>query len=108
LFDSAGLAAEATVVAVGSHERDARELDADLIRRAIVVVESRASADTAGDIVLAAADNHGDGVDGTLAELVAGTVGPRPGRPRVFKSVGESWEDLVVATAAWRARTPTG
>jgi ornithine cyclodeaminase/alanine dehydrogenase-like protein (mu-crystallin family) len=105
LFDSAALAAEATVVAVGSHEPDARELDADLIRRATVVVESRASAATAGDVVLAGGLPL---VDGTLAELVAGTVAVRPGQARVFKSVGESWEDLVVAGAAWRARPGVG
>ena len=41
------------MVAVGSHEPEARELDAALMRRATVVVESRASAGTAGDVVLA-------------------------------------------------------
>jgi ornithine cyclodeaminase len=97
LFDSARLSAQATVVAVGSHEPDARELDAALIRRATVVVESRASARTAGDLVLAG--DVADLVAGDLADLLAGRVPVTPGRPRVFKSVGEAWEDLAVAAA---------
>jgi ornithine cyclodeaminase/alanine dehydrogenase-like protein (mu-crystallin family) len=100
LFDSAALRADATVVAVGSHEPDAREVDADLVRRATVVVESRWSAATAGDLVLAG--GVGELVAGELADLVAGRIAPEPGRPRLFKSVGEAWEDLVVAAAAYR------
>jgi ornithine cyclodeaminase len=99
LFDSESLPAEATVVAVGSHEPDARELDAALIRRATVVVETRDSARTAGDIVLA-----GDVdalVAGDLADLSEGRVPVQAGRPRVFKSVGEAWQDLAVAAAVY-------
>jgi ornithine cyclodeaminase/alanine dehydrogenase-like protein (mu-crystallin family) len=99
LFDSAGLPAQATVVAVGSHEPDARELDAALIRRATVVVESRASARTAGDVVLAGEVT--DLVAGDLADLMSGRIAVAPDRPRVFKSVGEAWEDLAVAAAIY-------
>jgi ornithine cyclodeaminase/alanine dehydrogenase-like protein (mu-crystallin family) len=99
LFDSTGLPAQATVVAVGSHEPQARELDAALIRRATVVVESRASARTAGDVVLAGEVD--DVVAGDLADLLAGRISVEPGRPRVFKSVGEAWEDLAVAAAIY-------
>lgn len=99
LFDSSRLPAESTVVAIGSHEPDARELDPALVRHATVVVESRASAATAGDLVLAG--DPAELVAGDLADLVAGRVTPLPGRPRVFKSVGEAWEDLVVAAAAY-------
>jgi len=104
LFDSALLSGGATVVAVGSHEPDARELDGALMRRASVVVESRASAATAGDVVLAG----GVELAGDLAELVAGTVRTEKGRPRVFKSVGEAWEDLVVAAATYRRARLSG
>ena len=103
LFDSAELPDEATVVAVGSHEPDARELDADLVRRATVVVESRASAATAGDIVMAGTVD--EIVAGELADLVAGRVQIAEGRPRVFKSVGEAWEDLAVGAAIVRDRS---
>jgi ornithine cyclodeaminase len=99
LFDSSGLGEDATVVAVGSHEPDAREVDAALVRRATVVVETRWSAATAGDLVLAGRVD--ELVTGELADLVAGRIRPRAGRPRLFKSVGEAWEDVVVAAAAY-------
>jgi ornithine cyclodeaminase/alanine dehydrogenase-like protein (mu-crystallin family) len=104
LFDSAALPAHATVVAVGSHEPDARELDTALMRNATVVVESRASARTAGDVVLAG--EVGDLVAGDLADLLAGRVQVMPDRPGVFKSVGEAWEDLAVAAAVFRRIHP--
>jgi ornithine cyclodeaminase len=99
LFADHGLAPEVTVVAVGSHEPDARELDAALVRRATLVVESRASAATAGDIVLSGRST----VDGDLVDLLAGRV--VPAGPRVFKSVGEAWEDLAVASAIYSGPT---
>jgi ornithine cyclodeaminase len=34
-----------------------------------------------------------------LAALVRGEVPVDPGRPRVFKSTGMAWEDLVLAAA---------
>jgi ornithine cyclodeaminase len=93
LFDGAAVRDDAVVVAIGSHEPDARELDAALMRRATVVVESRASAlREAGDVLLAGLG--GDDVV-TLAEEVA----VEAGRPRVFKSTGMAWEDAVVASA---------
>jgi ornithine cyclodeaminase len=72
------------------------------MRRATVVVESRATALTeAGDVVQAglAADDLV-----TIDELVRGEADIPEGRPRVFKSAGMSWEDLVVAAAAWEHR----
>jgi ornithine cyclodeaminase/alanine dehydrogenase-like protein (mu-crystallin family) len=95
----------ATVVAVGSHEPGARELDGDLVARATVVVESRSSAlAEAGDVAIPVA--HGTittgHLAGNLADLVAGRVATGAG-PRVFKSTGMAWEDLVVAAAAYEA-----
>jgi ornithine cyclodeaminase/alanine dehydrogenase-like protein (mu-crystallin family) len=94
-----------TVVAVGSHEPDARELDGDLVARATVVVEARAAAlAEAGDLVVpirrgTITSRH---LAGNLADLIAGRVIAGPG-PRVFKSTGMAWEDLVVAAAAYEA-----
>jgi ornithine cyclodeaminase len=107
LFDGALVRDDAIVIAVGSHEPDARELDAALMGRAVVVVESLGTAmREAGDVVQAVeagALQTGDLV--TIDALVLGTAARPPERPRVFKSAGMSWEDLVVATAAWeRAR----
>ena len=101
LFDGAIVADDATVVAIGSHEPEARETDDALARRATVVVESRASAlREAGDVIAAlesGALREGDLV--TLAELVHGDAGRFSGRPRLFKSTGMAWEDAVVAGA---------
>ncbi|MFD5930357.1 ornithine cyclodeaminase family protein [Streptomyces sp. NPDC060333] len=108
LFDGRLVAPGATVVAVGSHEPDARETDSALVRRAVVYVESRAAAlREAGDLLIPEAEGLlGPGhVAGTLADLVAGRV-PPPGRadaPRLFKGVGMAWEDLAVAVALYRA-----
>ncbi|MEJ2577771.1 MAG: hypothetical protein P8Z68_01590 [Kineosporiaceae bacterium] len=104
LFDSAWLAPDALVIAVGSHTPDAREVDSELVRRATVVVETRESAlREAGDLIipLQNVEIGQSAIDGELVDLVAGRVYADPGRPRLFKSVGESWEDLVVASAAY-------
>ncbi len=105
VFDGAKVPEHATVVAVGSHEPDAREVDDVLIGRSTVVVEGMGAATReAGDVVLAmksgvlAADDLVP-----LAELAQGrTVASGP---RLFKSVGMAWEDLVVAAAAYEAVT---
>lgn len=106
LFDSSVLRPEATVVAIGSHSPSLREVDAQLVARATVVVESRQSAlSQAGDIVLAIADGVAPevAIDGDLSDLVSGGLTPAAGRPRLFKSVGEAWTDVVVAAAVVRA-----
>ncbi|MFI6736252.1 ornithine cyclodeaminase family protein [Nonomuraea sp. NPDC050451] len=97
-----------TVVAVGSHEPGARELDGDLVARATVVVEARAAAlEEAGDLLIPIREGtiNAGHLAGNLADLVAGRVVAGTG-PRVFKSTGMAWEDLVVAAAvyeAWRS-----
>jgi ornithine cyclodeaminase/alanine dehydrogenase-like protein (mu-crystallin family) len=101
LFDGALVAEHATVVAIGSHEPNARETDDALAARATIVVESRTSAlREAGDVIaaIAAGAATADSLV-TLADLVRGDAAPAPGRPRLFKSTGMSWEDAVVATA---------
>jgi ornithine cyclodeaminase len=101
VFDSALLREDAVVVAVGSHEPDARELDAPLLGRATVVVEDVATAlREAGDVVLAIAEGTLTPVDLVpMRDVVSGAVAVPADRPLVFKSVGMSWQDLVVATA---------
>ena len=101
LFDGGLVADHATVVAIGSHEPDARETDDALACRASVVVESRASAlREAGDVIAALASGalREESLI-TLADLVRGEATPAPGCPRLFKSTGMAWEDAVVAAA---------
>lgn len=101
LFAAELIADTAVVVAVGSHEPDARELPAGLLARATVVVEDRdAALREAGDVVLAIADGVLRAQDLVpVRDVVTGAVRPDAARPLVFKSTGMAWEDLVVAEA---------
>ena len=101
LFDGALVRANATVVAIGSHEPGAREVDEALAGAATVVVESRGSAMREAGDVIAAIDAGAVDADALvpLAALVRGEAAAAPGRPRLFKSTGMAWEDLVVAAA---------
>jgi ornithine cyclodeaminase/alanine dehydrogenase-like protein (mu-crystallin family) len=108
LFDGSLVSDHATVVAMGTHEPDAREVDDALMARAgAVVVESKSSALTeAGDVVLAL-ESHAirekDLI--TLAALVNDKQKPDPLKPRVFKSTGMAWEDAVTVGAILNAST---
>lgn len=98
LFDSALLADKAIVVAIGSHEPDAREVDAALCRRATVIVEDVATAlRECGDIIMAI--NEGALSADQLVPIrdaVRGTAILNDG-PVLFKGSGMAWQDLVVA-----------
>ena len=97
LFDAELVRPHTTVVAVGSHEPDARELPAELMTT--VVVESVATARReAGDVILAGTTDLIP-----LAAVVRHEVTVPDVRPRVFKSVGMAWEDLAVAAAVYEA-----
>jgi ornithine cyclodeaminase/alanine dehydrogenase-like protein (mu-crystallin family) len=104
LFDSSLLQDTATVVAIGSHEPTAREVDAELVQRATVVVESRKAAEReAGDLLMAEPRELMN-----IAELVRGDLTVAPDQPRLFKSTGMAWEDLVVAALAYDTATGIG
>ena len=107
LFDADLVADRAVVVAVGSHEPDAREVPAALCARATVVVEDVATAlREAGDVVLAIDDGALRPADLLpMRDVVTGHTVPAADRPLLFKSVGMSWQDLVVAEAVL-ARAP--
>jgi ornithine cyclodeaminase len=98
VFDGRLVADEACVVAVGSHEPAKRELDAALIGRAAVVVEDVATAmREAGDVVQAVRDGALRAEELVPLSAVLSGLSGVDIRPRVFKSVGMAWEDLVVA-----------
>jgi ornithine cyclodeaminase/alanine dehydrogenase-like protein (mu-crystallin family) len=103
LFAAASLAPHAAVVAMGSHEPTAREVETELLHRATVVVDARAAAlREAGDVLipLRAGQVNAAVIAGNLSDLVCGALEIAPMRPRLFKSVGMAWQDLVVAAAA--------
>jgi ornithine cyclodeaminase/alanine dehydrogenase-like protein (mu-crystallin family) len=108
LFDGSLVGGRATIVAIGSHEPNAREVDDALVRRSTVVVESRSSAlREAGDVIGALASGAIAASDLlTLPELVRGEAGFDRERPRLFKSTGMAWEDAVVAAALVAADGP--
>ncbi|MFC5930019.1 ornithine cyclodeaminase family protein [Cryobacterium melibiosiphilum] len=109
LFDGTLVPTDCCIIAVGSHEADARELDSALISRAQVVVEDRAVALREGGDVLIPL---GEGVikESALVPLksvLTDAVPVATDRPRVFTSSGMSWEDLVVAALVYETPPPT-
>ena len=101
VFDSALLGNDAVVIAIGSHEPDARELDAPLLGRATVVVEDIPTAlREAGDVVLAIAEGALTPHDLVpMRHVLTGAITVPANRPLVFKSVGMAWQDLAIAAA---------
>jgi ornithine cyclodeaminase len=95
----------AHVNAVGASTPDARELDAQTIAAATLVVDRRESAlAESGDYALALADGAISGPEHIVAELAEVLVGKHPGRTSaeeltVFKSLGLAVEDLAAAEA---------
>ncbi len=104
LFDGAALAPHVTVVAMGSHTTDAREVDTVTVASSTVVVEDVATAlREAGDVAIPL--DEGALTAGALVPLQEVVCGERTvdrTRPRLFKGTGMAWQDLVVAAAAER------
>ena len=105
VFDAHRLEPGAHVNAVGSYRPDMQELDADVLRRARVVVDQREAAwQEAGDLVVPLESGliGRDIVDAELGEIVNGKA-PR-GRGEyectLFKSVGNAAQDIAIAAAA--------
>jgi ornithine cyclodeaminase/alanine dehydrogenase-like protein (mu-crystallin family) len=112
LFDGRRLAPGVHVDGVGTFQPTARELDAETIRRARVVVDQAATIDNAGDVAIPIKDGvipraH---VVGELADVVSGTVAGRTRADEitVFKSEGFALEDLVAARLAYTLAKPRG
>lgn len=101
LFDGGLVPDHAVTVAIGTHDRDAREVDTALVQRSWVVVESRSSAlREAGDVVVPLGEGALTADDLVpLADVVRSAVTAPRDRPRLFKGTGMPWEDLVTAGA---------
>jgi ornithine cyclodeaminase/alanine dehydrogenase-like protein (mu-crystallin family) len=110
LFDGSLVPDDSLTIAVGSHEPDAREFDSALAARAQVVVEERSSAlREPGDVIIPVAEGVLDPASLVpLRDILTGRVTMDAGRPRIFKSVGMSWEDLVIASAVYDTPTQEG
>lgn len=108
LFPATDVPDHAVVIAVGSHQPEVLELDPALLGRSQVIVEDPATAlREAGEVVRAVSAGvlDADALVG-LAALVTGSATVDRDRPRVFKSVGMGWEDLVVAVRVWEFHRP--
>ncbi|MEO9014899.1 MAG: ornithine cyclodeaminase family protein [Terrimesophilobacter sp.] len=103
LFDGRLVPEDSCTIAVGSHEPDAREFDSVLAARAQLVVEERSSAlREAGDVIVPVYNGVVDPASLVpLRAILTGATLVDRRRPRVFKSVGMSWEDLVVASVVF-------
>jgi ornithine cyclodeaminase/alanine dehydrogenase-like protein (mu-crystallin family) len=105
LFDGNLAPDDSCSVAVGSHEADARELDSALIVRAQLVVEDTAVAlREAGDLLIPIGEGAIDPASLVpMRDIIMDATPVDHGRPRVFKSSGMPWEDLVIAAEVSRA-----
>jgi len=106
VFDSTIARDDVVIVAVGSHDPDRREVDAQLCARAQVIVESRQSAlRECGDVVLAIAEDALDPASLVpMADVITGRVVLDPHQPVFFKGSGMAWQDVAVAQAVADAR----
>ena len=107
VFDGTLVRPGTHVTAVGAYTPNSRELDAETMRGAKVVVETREAAFAeAGDLILAIGEGAMSTSDivSDLSELARGAqVRTDPTQITIFVSVGLAFEDLVVASAVARA-----
>lgn len=109
VFDDAWVQPHAAVLAVGAHTPQTREVPAETMGRARVIVEDQAVAlRENGDVVRAIADGSLTesapvSMKSLLGEETAAKVETSaPSSPTVVTTVGMSWQDLVVAAAVAR------
>lgn len=102
LFDGALLRSGAHVNAIGAFQPHARELDDATVRRARIVVETRAVAFAeAGDLLipLQAGVIEPERIVAEVPEVLVGGLPDGEGDITIYKAVGHAYEDLIVAAA---------
>jgi ornithine cyclodeaminase/alanine dehydrogenase-like protein (mu-crystallin family) len=113
VIDDAWIAPGTHVIAVGACRPTHREIDPRLVKRALVVADSRAAAmKESGDILLAIEEGliGADHIYAELGEVASGTKAGRQdaGQITVFKSLGLAIEDVVSAGLAYRRALANG
>ena len=112
LFDGRRLRPGTHVDAVGGFLPTVREVDAEGVRRARVVVDQPGTIDNAGELAIPikAGVITREHVVGDLAAVVSGAVAgrTRPDEITLFKSEGFALEDLVAARLAYARATERG
>ncbi|HEY7295945.1 MAG TPA: ornithine cyclodeaminase family protein [Dehalococcoidia bacterium] len=109
----AWLQAGAHIVAVGSSTPDARELDSETVREALLVVDSRAGAlSEAGDILTPLREGviGAEHIHAELGELLAGARSGRTSAEQItlYKSLGLAVQDVAAARLALERARATG
>ena len=107
MFNVASLKAGTHINGVGSYAPNMQEIDADTVRRALVVVDSREAAGAeAGDLIIPLQKGviAADHIHAELGEIVAGVKAGRrdPQEITFFKSVGVAVQDVVAGRIALR------
>ncbi len=107
VFDGGDLQPGAHINAVGSFTPEMQEVDAETIRRSLVVVDSRAAVmEEAGDLIapMEAGEIGPDHIHAELGEILNGQKHGRTGPQQItyFKSVGVAVQDAVAARIALR------
>ncbi len=113
LFEGAQLRPGTHVNGVGAHSPDARELDAEAMRRSRVVVDHLpACLAEAGEIILAIREGamKESHLEASLGEVVAGLKPGRRSREEItiFKSVGLAVQDAATADRVYRLALAAG
>jgi len=104
LFDGGLVPDDSLTIAIGSHEATSREVSTSLVVRAQLVVEDQATAlREAGDLVIPIAEGaiRANSLV-SMRDIITGVMKADFGKPRIFKSVGMSWEDLIIASEVFR------
>lgn len=113
VFAGPDVEAGAHVNGIGSYTPAMQEVDAELINRAIVVVDERGAAlEEAGDLIvpIRRGEFSPDGIHAEIGEIVNGSESgrTRPDEVTFFKSVGNVVQDLAVASLAARVARERG
>jgi ornithine cyclodeaminase len=107
LFDSSALGPRTVVIAIGTHDPDHREVDANLCARATVIVEDLITAQRSfGEIIDALADGSLTSERlVSMADVLAegGDHAIAGDRPVLFSGGGMGWQDRIVGAAITRA-----
>lgn len=108
LFKGDWVRGGAIVASVGQHGLDAREVDAELVLRSDVVLESRGGMFREGGNIIPArsVEEWIKRNPVNIREAVRGELTRTAGKPALFTGVGMSWEDLVLANVVYRGLVP--
>ena len=113
VFDGKELKPGTHINAVGSFTPDMQEIDAETVKKALVIVDSREAAlAEAGDLIIPIEQGEisAEWIHAELGEIVAGRKPGRTGADQItlFKSVGIAAQDAIAASRALAGAAEAG